>query len=159
MRGLSRQQLYDLVQEYCKKGCTAGHETSDPRSATYLPFSVSETAAALAGGVFSLSLFFLWMNLIGCLRAGNAACVLENAAYVAGATGVTYIVSLVHPAPHQESASGFDFGGTGVPQDVVGGVDPRYTMLSDLRACAEPSSRGCKSAMANCADAHRTEAA
>ena len=139
VRGQSTQELHDLVQEYWKKGQTAGHETGDYYSATYFPLTASETAAALAGGVFGLFLFFQWMDLIGCLRAGNFACMLENAAYAAGATGATYLVSLFILRRVKRTRPGFDlWEKMAVPQNVIGGVDPAlYDALGSPRVRRE----------------------
>ena len=124
MRGLSFQQLYDLIEHYWKNASAADPARSAPSSAIYSPLTSAETASAFASLVFGVFIFLRWMDLINSVRDNNLADLLVNAAYAIGASGAAYVLSLVVLSRVQKAHPGFDvWQKMAIPQDVVGGVD------------------------------------
>lgn len=140
VRELSTQQLCDLVEELRKEQMTAGQELADPQCTAYAPPTAKATATALAAGVFGFSLFFQWIGLIDCLRAGNIACLAGNAAAAVGAGAAVYVATLLVLRRVAKSRPAFDpWRLLAVPQVVIGGADPTlYDALGAPRVRREP---------------------
>jgi hypothetical protein len=127
MRGLSLQQLYDLIQEYWHNRPGAGPEMIAPTPAAYVAPTTAETAAVVAICVFGIFLTFRWMDLIDYARNGNLAGLLLNAACALGTTGAAYVLSLIVLGRVQRKRPGFDvWQKLAIPQDLLGGVDTSF---------------------------------
>ena len=138
-RGLSTQQLYDLMARYWKEGVVADIAIdTDPPVA--ISSSADEAAVMLADGVLFVALLDRWPDLIGCLRANNVGCLLENAGMAIAATVLTYLAGrfvlnrILRNRPNVDLMQVLQ-----TPQDLFGGVDPTlYDALGSRRVGREP---------------------